>query len=101
MLAADSVAGRAACSVSGCTVAPFYVLEFTMNKFAFALSRRAKLAALASLAAPAAFAQTVPAEVNTAITNAGAMLLATATAVVVAMVAFWGMRKLGAKMGWW
>jgi hypothetical protein len=72
-----------------------------MNKFrALIQSRKAKLAALA-LAAPSAFAQTVPAEVDTAIDNAGAMLLAAGTSVVVAMVAFWAMKKLGSKMGWW
>jgi len=39
-------------------------------------------------------------EITTAITDAGANLLAAATAVVVAMVAFWAMKKLGSKMGW-
>lgn len=72
-----------------------------MNKFASLVqSRKAKLAAFA-LAAPSAFAQNVPAEVDTAIDNAGAMLLAAGTSVVVAMVAFWAMRALGKKMGWW
>ena len=43
----------------------------------------------------------LPEDVTTAITTAGTDLLAGATAVVVAMVAFWAMKKLGAKMGWW
>ncbi len=43
----------------------------------------------------------LPTEVTTAITSAGDNLLTGATAVIVAMVAFWGMRKLGQKMGWW
>jgi hypothetical protein len=29
------------------------------------------------------------------------MLTDAATAVIVAMVAFWALRKLGSKMGWW
>lgn len=54
-----------------------------------------------ALAAPAAFAQTLPTEVDTAIENAGLMLVAGATAVIIAMVAFWALKKLGGKMGWW
>jgi hypothetical protein len=46
-------------------------------------------------------AQTLPAGVETAIDNASDMLVAGATAVIVAMVAFWALRKLGSKMGWW
>lgn len=42
----------------------------------------------------------LPTEVTTAITAAGADLVTAATAVIVAMVAFWGLKKLGAKMGW-
>lgn len=43
----------------------------------------------------------LPTTVTDAITAAGADLLAGATAVIVAMVAFWGMKKLGSKLGWW
>lgn len=61
-----------------------------------------KLAALGLvLSAPALYAQTLPAEVDTAIENAGLMLVAGATAVIIAMVAFWALKKLGGKMGWW
>lgn len=64
------------------------------------------LAALSFLglmvAAPAAFAQaTLPAGVEAAIGNSGEMLELGATTVIIAMVAFWGLRKLGSKMGWW
>lgn len=43
----------------------------------------------------------LPESVTTAITAAGADLTTAATAIIVAMVAFWGLRKLGSKMGWW
>lgn len=43
----------------------------------------------------------LPAAVTTAIDTAGADLLTAATAVIVAMVAFWGLRKVGQKLGWW
>ncbi|MDO5625733.1 MAG: major capsid protein [Pseudomonadota bacterium] len=43
----------------------------------------------------------LPSEVTTAIETAGADLKTAAAAVIVALVAFWGLRKLGSKMGWW
>lgn len=42
----------------------------------------------------------VPEAVNTAITAAGADMVATVTAVIVAFVAYWGLRKLASKFGW-
>lgn len=42
----------------------------------------------------------VPAAVTTAITATGTDLVTVVTAVIVAFVAFWGLRKLGSKMGW-
>jgi len=42
----------------------------------------------------------VPEGVTTAITSAGADLVTVVTAVIVAFIAFWGLRKLGAKFGW-
>lgn len=42
----------------------------------------------------------VPAAVTTAITDAGADLLTAIGAVITAMVAVWGLKKLGSKMGW-
>lgn len=43
----------------------------------------------------------MPSEVSTAITSAGTMLVSGATAVIIAMVGFWALKKLGSKMGWW
>ena len=43
----------------------------------------------------------LPSEVSTAITSVGADLKTAASMVITAMVAFWGLRKLGSKMGWW
>lgn len=52
-------------------------------------------------AAPAVFAQAaLPTGVAAAITEAGEVLVLGATAVIVAMIAFWGVKKLGTKMGW-
>lgn len=63
---------------------------------------QASIVAVGTLvAAPAAFAQAaLPTGVAAAITEAGEMLVLGATAVIVAMVAFWGVKKLGTKMGW-
>lgn len=43
----------------------------------------------------------LPTEVTDAIDTAGADLLATATAILSMMVGFWGVRKVGQKMGSW
>jgi len=58
-----------------------------------------------SLGTTSAFA-TVPAtglppEVTAGITAAGANLALAATSIIVALIAFWGLRKLAQKMGWW
>lgn len=42
----------------------------------------------------------VPAEATAAITTAGADMLTAVGAVIAAMVAVWGLKKLGSKMGW-
>jgi hypothetical protein len=42
----------------------------------------------------------LPAGVTTAITDAGADMVTAVTAIIVAFVAFWGLRKLGSKFGW-
>lgn len=42
----------------------------------------------------------LPAAVETAITTAGADMVAAITAIIVAFVAFWGLKKLGSKLGW-
>ncbi|PKO69007.1 MAG: hypothetical protein CVU22_06315 [Betaproteobacteria bacterium HGW-Betaproteobacteria-16] len=68
---------------------------------------RQKFAALVALvaglvAAPAVFAQAaLPAGVDAAITESGEILVLGATAVIIAMVSFWALKKLGTKMGWW
>lgn len=63
---------------------------------------QATVVASTAITAPAVYAQAaLPAGVQTAITDAGDVLVLGATAVIIAMVAFWGMRKLGSKMGWW
>lgn len=38
---------------------------------------------------------------GTAITAAGTKILGYATAVIGIMVAFWGVKRAGQKMGWW
>ena len=43
----------------------------------------------------------LPSAVANAITTVGSDLETAAGMVITAMVAFWGLRKLGAKMGWW
>jgi Inovirus Coat protein B len=42
----------------------------------------------------------LPAEVTTAITTAGADMVAAITAIIIAFVAFWGLKKLASKFGW-
>lgn len=42
----------------------------------------------------------LPAAVETAITSAGADMVTAITAIITAFVAFWGLRKLGQKLGW-
>lgn len=42
----------------------------------------------------------LPTEVTTAITAAGTDMVAAITAIIVAFVAFWGLKKLGGKLGW-
>lgn len=55
-------------------------------------------ATLASVAAASHAA--LPEAASTAITTAGTDLLTAIGAVITAMVAVWGLRKLGQKMGW-
>ncbi len=68
-----------------------------MSKFV----RKYGAAGAALLAAPGVFAQAaLPTGVDAAITEAGEVLVLGATAVIVAMIGFWGVKKLGTKMGW-
>lgn len=72
----------------------------------FLSTKIAKLMALlaVSLGMSSAFANVpagLPPEVTAAITSAGANLATAALAIIVALLAFWGLRKLATKMGWW
>lgn len=76
-----------------------------MNKFFAKQAARAALVkfgsvggVLAVLGASAHAA--LPAEVTDAITTAGADMVTAVTAIIVAFVAFWGLKKLGSKLGW-
>lgn len=63
---------------------------------------QASVVGVGSLASPAVFAQAaLPAGVDAAITEGGEVLVLGATAVIIAMVGFWALKKLGTKMGWW
>jgi Inovirus Coat protein B len=42
----------------------------------------------------------LPPEVLTAISTAGTDMVAAITAIIVAFVAFWGLKKLASKFGW-
>lgn len=55
---------------------------------------------LAAITAGNAYAA-LPAEVTTAITDAGTDLKTAAVAVIGAMAAFWGLRIIGTKLGLW
>lgn len=58
--------------------------------------------ALAPLAVAAGAANAaLPAGVSDAISTAGTDLVTAGTAVVVAMIAFWAVKKVGTKMGFW
>ncbi|MDO8652076.1 MAG: major capsid protein [Undibacterium sp.] len=60
-----------------------------------------RLAAISATLAIATGAQAaLPAAATTAITDAGTDMLAAVGAVIASMVAVWGLRKLGSKMGW-
>lgn len=76
-----------------------------MNKFFARQAARAALlkfgtvgATLSGLGMSAHAA--LPTEVTTAITTAGDDMVAAVTAIIVAFVAFWGLKKLGQKLGW-
>lgn len=43
----------------------------------------------------------LPEGITTAITTATGDLATAASAIIVGMLAFWGLAKLGRKMGWW
>lgn len=63
--------------------------------------RKYGAAGAALMTAAGAARAELPAAVTSAITEAGTDLTDAATAVIVALVAFWGLRKVGQKLGWW
>jgi hypothetical protein len=65
-----------------------------------ALFTRLVLVQAVALAAVSSAHAAIPAEATTAITTAGTDILTAVGAVITAMVAVWGLRKLGQKMGW-
>lgn len=67
-----------------------------MNK----VQKFARLAVISAATAAGAAHAAVPAAATTAITEAGTDMLTAIGAVITAMVAVWGLRKLGQKMGW-
>lgn len=42
----------------------------------------------------------LPADVTTAITTAGTDMVTAVTTIIGSFVAFWGLKKLGSKLGW-
>lgn len=69
---------------------------FSMTRFL----KKYGAAGAALVAATSARAE-LPAAVLTAIDEAGTDLTTAATAVILALIAFWALRKVGQKMGWW
>jgi hypothetical protein len=65
-----------------------------------ALFTRLVLVQAVALAAVSNAQAAIPTEASTAITTAGTDILTAVGAVITAMVAVWGLRKLGQKMGW-
>lgn len=65
-------------------------------------ARALRVGALAALASAAGAARAaLPTGVESAITTAGTDLVTAGTAVVVAMIGFWAIRKVGTKLGFW
>lgn len=74
-----------------------FTLGFFMNK-----SLALRLAAIPAvvLASTGSAMAALPVEATAAITTAGADLLTAIGSVIAVMVAVWGLKKLGTKMGW-
>lgn len=64
------------------------------------ISTQIALIVLAAASMISAAQAAVPAAATTAITEAGTDMMTAVGAVITAMVAVWGLRKLGQKMGW-
>lgn len=60
-----------------------------------------KVATVALMAGTSAVAFAAEVDMDAKITEVGTKILAAATAVVGIMLAFWGAKRTGQKMGWW
>lgn len=60
-----------------------------------------KVATVVLMAGTSAVAFAAEVDTEAQITAVGAKILAAATAVVGIMLAFWGAKRTGQKMGWW
>lgn len=69
--------------------------------FAVAKKYGPKLGAVVLMAGTSAVAFAAEVDTEAQITAVGAKILAAATAVVGIMLAFWGAKRTGQKMGWW
>lgn len=69
--------------------------------FAVAKKYGPKLGAVALMAGTSAVAFAAEVDTEAQITAVGTKILAAATAVVGIMLAFWGAKRTGQKMGWW
>lgn len=74
------------------------------NQIARSLAQKAVLRAMAVGSVLSALGMSahaaLPTEVTDAIATAGADMVAAITAIIVAFVAFWGLKKLASKFGW-
>lgn len=60
-----------------------------------------KVATVVLMAGTSAVAFAAEADIDGQVTAVGTKILAAATAVVGIMLAFWGAKRTGQKMGWW
>lgn len=60
-----------------------------------------KVATVALMAGTSAVAMAAEVDMDTQIQAVGTKILASAVAVVGIMLAFWGAKRTGQKMGWW
>lgn len=68
----------------------------------FSIARAGRVAAVSGLVAVGASAHAaLPTAVTTALSDAGTDLMTAATAVVVAVAGFWGLKLVGKKLGLW
>jgi hypothetical protein len=75
--------------------------KFQMKKITTGVQSALTVAVIAATLLISTGAQAaLPAAASTAITDAGVDMLAAVGAVIASMVAVWGLRKLGSKMGW-